>query len=327
MKCSPCRRSALRMRGIWSLGRGVDRVSVALFCNVHEHTVIEWIKLFNEQGIDGLIEKTRKGAPRKLSREELQAKVLPLIEDPSKAGETHWTIVKLHGYLSKECQTVVSYSSLLRHLHQEGYVQKLPRSMPEAPDPEDWKLRREQFKEDLSQWMADPATELWFCDECGIEADPRPRKRWVIKGSKPTIGYAGTHIRRSVIGAVHPQSGALSALIFSHCNTDVFQAFLDNLAHEYPPKPNKSYRLILDNATWHKAKKLNWHHFIPTYLPSYSPDFNPIERLWRMIKSSFFADFFTRQAVQLEKRIIHALQSCFQRQDSVAQTCAISGNF
>jgi len=37
--------------------------------------------------------------------------------------------------------------------------------------------------------------------------------------------------------------------------------------------------LILGNATWHKAGKLNWHHLQVKYLPPYSPDFNPIEIL------------------------------------------------
>lgn len=327
MNCTPCKRSALRMRGIWSMGKGMDRASVALFCNVHEHTVLEWIKLFNEHGIDGLIEKDRKGAPRKITAEQMEKEVIPLLNNPQNAQQQHWTIVKLHGYLKKQLSKEVSYPSLVRYIHEYGYVARVPRTIPEPQDKDSWQKQRERFNQDLFGWLNDPGIELWFCDECGIEADPRPRKRWVLKGSKPTIAYAGTHLRRSVIGAVCPGNGMLSTLIFSHCNTDIFQAFLDNLAQENPPKENKTYRLIVDNASWHKAKKLNWHHFIPSYLPPYSPDFNPIERFWLRLKSEHFADFFTRCSDQFENRIINALKSFFITPESVSKTCAISGNF
>ena len=50
--------------------------------------------------------------------------------------------------------------------------------------------------------MAEPKVQLWFGDECGVEGDPRPRQRWVKRGSRPKVGYTGAHLRSSVIGAV-----------------------------------------------------------------------------------------------------------------------------
>ncbi|WP_408004365.1 transposase [Prosthecobacter dejongeii] len=48
--------------------------------------------------------------------------------------------------------------------------------------------------------------------------------------------------------------------------------------------------LVLDNATWHKVKSLRWHHFEVLFLPPYSPDLNPIKRLWLRLKADFFTD-------------------------------------
>jgi transposase len=53
------------------------------------------------------------------------------------------------------------------------------------------------------------------------------------------------------------------------------------------PRRGKTIYLVLDNASWHKTKKLNWYHIEPLYLPPYSPDFNPIERLWQHLKSNY----------------------------------------
>ena len=186
------------------------------------------------------------------------------------------------------------------------------------------KIERETFKNSLGDWLADPAVELWFCDESGIEGGPRPRHRWVKKGSRPEVPYAGSHLRRNVIGAVCPGSGELSCLIFTHCDTVIFQEFLNNLAKEAPAKNGARQLLAMDNASWHKAKALDFHHFEPVYLPPYSPDFNPIERFWLLLKRDFFSDYFTRDGNELEERIIKGLRSFFDRQAIVASQCAIS---
>lgn len=68
-------------------------------------------------------------------------------------------------------------------------------------------------------------------------------------------------------------------MIFSGVDTDVFQCWLDHLAANIPEGPSTTRYLLVDNASWHKVARLNWHHFTPPFLPPYSPDSNPIERL------------------------------------------------
>ena len=64
-------------------------------------------------------------------------------------------------------------------------------------------------------------------------------------------------------------------MIFDGVDTDVFQYYLDHLAQEIPAVDSKRRLLIVDNASWHKPKRLNWHHFEVHYLPGYSPDLIP----------------------------------------------------
>lgn len=324
MKCAPTQPVALRIRAIWAIGSGVDRESVAIFCNVEAKTVLRWINEFNRAGIDGLLDEPGRGRKRAIPTDEVTSEVLPLLDDPTAAGQQHWTAVKLHGYLTEELSYEVSYPSLVRYLHEHGRCMRVPRRTPEPRDPDAWESEREAFRGRLKEWLADPDVELWFSDECGVEGDPRPRKRWVEKGSSPTVPYAGSHLRRNVIGAVCPGSGELSCLVFTHCDTGVFQAFLDNLAKDAPARPGVRQLLVMDNASWHRAKVLDFHHFEPVYLPPYSPDFNPIERFWLRLKTDFFADFFTRDGSELEERIIQGLRAFFALPEAVASQCAIS---
>ena len=66
---------------------------------------------------------------------------------------------------------------------------------------------------------------------------------------------------------------------------------------------NRQILLVLDNASWHKPKRLNWHHIKPLYLPPYSPDLNPIEILWKVLKDRFFSDWYAKTLEQLEQRV------------------------
>jgi transposase len=49
---------------------------------------------------------------------------------------------------------------------------------------------------------------------------------------------------------------------------------------------------------------LNWHHFELHFLPGYSPDFNPIERLWLRLKADFFSDFIAKSSEELTERLV-----------------------
>lgn len=73
-------------------------------------------------------------------------------------------------------------------------------------------------------------------------------------------------------------------MIFDGVETDVFRCYLDYLAEAIPPDQAKRRILLLDNASWHKAQRLCWHHFEVKFLPSYSPDLESTERLWLRLK-------------------------------------------
>jgi len=212
----------------------------------------------------------------------------------------------------------LGYRTVIRYLHQLDYHLRVPRTWPERQE----EAARAAFLEALRPLQDDPTVELWFADECGVEGDPRPRRRWVAWGSRPRVPYLGDHIRANVVGAVCPQSGQCFALIFEGVDTEAFQLFLDQLAQAVPREPGKRRLLIVDNASWHKAARLNWHHFEPRFLPAYSPDLNPIERLWLRLKADWFADFLAKTPQALVKRLVEGLTAFLNDPLTVAAQCA-----
>lgn len=317
MDAAPNKRSYIRLNAIRSLLLGLPRSTVCQqFCRT-DRMVRLWIELFNRGGIDALITKPRPGRKRKVKLERVRDLLVPVLENPAQAGQVHWTGVKLHGYLKEQLQVELGYSTTVRWLHELNFHLRVPQPWPERQNQEE----RKKFLEELRLLAADPQVELWFGDECGVEGDPRPRRRWVQPGKRRTVPYLGDHIRQNVIGAVAPQSGGLFSLIVDGVDTDVFQFFLDAMAQAVPRKEGVRQLLVWDNASWHKAARLNWHHFEPKFLPGYSPDFNPIERLWLRLKADWFWDYIARTADELTDRLCTALKSFL---DDPAKTASIS---
>ena len=83
-------------------------------------------------------------------------------------------------------------------------------------------------------------------------------------------------------GAVEPLTGESFFLEFSHLNRICFQAFLNEFSKMYS---NSLNILQVDNGSPHLAKQLIIpENIILLFQPPYSPDVNPIERVWQSVK-------------------------------------------
>jgi transposase len=81
---------------------------------------------------------------------------------------------------------------------------------------------------------------------------------------------------------VSPLSGESFTLFLPEVNTDMMNIFFEELVKEYP---DKEIIIVMDQAGWHKTKDLKHPDTVtPLYLPSYSPELNPIEKLWQWLR-------------------------------------------
>lgn len=182
-----------------------------------------------------------------------------------------------------------------------GYVRLIPRSWPLGQDEE----KRKDFLRRLEKLKTEEDVEIWYGDECGVQGDSRPRRIWAKKGSRPRINFKGTHIKENVVGAVRVSDGRFVSLIMPEMNTRIFQMFLDEMQMRVG---DKRVVMIVDNATWHKTKALKWGKIEPMYLPPYSPDLNPIERIWLDLKEKYFSTFTAQDWMELQGRLVVALR-------------------
>jgi transposase len=124
------RRSHNRLMAIRALALNIAAEQVAALYSVSRRSLNNWIRWFNQQGIDGLIEGARPGRPPKINPEQ-SAHYRQLIEQPELAEQLHWTAVKFHGYLRQEFQHETDYRTIVRWLHDNNFRLKVPQLWPD----------------------------------------------------------------------------------------------------------------------------------------------------------------------------------------------------
>lgn len=315
------RETIIRCHALQMLLVDIPREQVCLAMDVTERSLQTWIALFNESGADALIVNKRSGRTVIIGKEK-EASLTDLIDNPQKAGRDFWTAKAFHGYLADEYAIDCSYSTVVRFFHNQGYSLKVPQPWPDRQD----EKQREQFRMEVSELLKDQDVDLWFADESGFEGDPRPRRRWDKKGKKTRITKNGDHIRMNVMGMVCPRTGEFFAIEVSHSDTDTFQAFLAEAGKSIEFKRKRNI-LILDNAAWHLKKSMNWHGWEPKYLPSYSPDMNPIERIWLNMKAKWFNNHRCKNVGKLLERLDEAILDIINNTEQTKKTVSIGKLF
>jgi len=131
-RCAPTQQGFVRLQAIEELYRGRSPKEIAELSDRGLSTIYRWVRSFNASGIDGIACKGKAGRPRKIEREKFSGEYVPLILNPDQVGESHWTALKFHRHLSKECQEELDSSSL----PERARCCRYPRKWPERQDEE-----------------------------------------------------------------------------------------------------------------------------------------------------------------------------------------------
>ena len=165
------------------------------------------------------------------------------------------------------------------------------------------------LQQQLDHHAPAPPSKVFAQDESRVGLFPIVRRRITACGVQPIATVTHTFDYFYLYGAVEPTTGDSFFLELPWLNTSAFQLWVDHFAEAFPQSFNI---LVLDNGAFHKAKALQWpSHIVPVFLPPYSPELNPIERLWRDVKDKL-ADGVARTLDELSTLTGHILQSYSQ---------------
>ena len=126
---------------------------IALIVRTNDQTVRNWIKRFNREGIAGLSDQPRSGAPAKVTATYRQ-RLGEIVRCRPRSFEqpySLWTLQRLADFLAEETGIRVSKVTVAQILAEQGIVLSRPQHKVSSPDPEyELKKRRSKLSETTS---------------------------------------------------------------------------------------------------------------------------------------------------------------------------------
>jgi transposase len=129
---------------------------------------------------------------------------------------------------------------------------------------------------------------LWFQDEMRVGQKGRLCHRWWTRGERPPGVQDQRHQWAYLFGVARPDGEAAFGLVLPAVNAQTMTLFLRDFAATLAP--DEQAVMVLDGAGWHGAKAL----VVPpnvtlVRLPPYSPQLNPMERVWLYLRERFLS--------------------------------------
>ncbi len=262
-----------------------QRLGVAL------STVYAWLKTFLQQGVAALKYGPKKGRKAKLAQSQLEKLKLHLLTGPAECGYSGglWNGALVAELIEREFGQHYHPRYVPSLLKELGFSYQKARFVSDHLDP----LRRTEWLENEWPGLVKMAREqkalLLFGDEASFAQWGSLSYTWAIRGQQPVVATTGIRKAYKVFGLLDYFTGQL----FYTGHTERFNAasyceFLSSLLEQTPS--TQKVMVVQDGARYHTARATT--EFIAAHserlsvyqLPAYSPDYNPIEHLWRRIK-------------------------------------------
>jgi transposase len=133
----------------------------------------------------------------------------------------------------------------------------------------------------------DPS-KIVYSDETGIDDNEVVARGWAPRGKRCYAQKKAERKKRYNITAALHLNSLFAPLIFEgYSNTSVYETYVEQVL---VPSLKPGMLLVIDNASFHKSKKII--ELVEAagckikFLPPYSPDFNPIEHHWTAVKNA-----------------------------------------
>jgi transposase len=258
---------------------GFTIAEIARIYQIHRDTVGTTFDRWKRDGIAGLFDDPRSGRPPKLSNEEADEVVKLLKEEPRSIKKA------LAATKEKTGQEISEWT--LKRIAKNAQLRwkRMRKSVKGKRDQAEFERAQEEITT-LHEQEAAGEVDLYYFDESGFSLTPEVPYAWQAVGE--TIEIPSSRSKRlNVLGFCNKQQDFHATTVQGYVESEVVIACFDQFCDTI----NKKTIVVVDNASMHtsgkfKGKLGEWEEngLTVKYLPTYSPELNLIEIVWRFIK-------------------------------------------
>ena len=229
-------------------------------------------------------------------------------------------------YIDEKYGITYTKSGMASWMHKNGFSYKKPDARPAKAD----SVKQKEFISyyDKLKSSLDVNDIILFGDGVHPSMNTKISYGWIKTGIDKSIDNGASRTRINILGAIDLKSMDVTAENYKTINSNSVCDFLTSLKDKYTNKEN--IHLILDcgpyntsKQTLQKAKDLDIKiHF----LPPYSPNLNPIERLWKLTNELVRNNVVFKSAKEFRAKIMTFLKVQWDTL-KLSMRCRINDNF
>ena len=186
-------------------------------------------------------------------------------------------------YVSNQYAVTYTVSGMTKWLKAHGFTYKQPKLVPSKMNPDEQAEFINKYQALCKKCSSEEV--IVFMDAVHPTMATKLSHGWIKKGSHKWLKQTASRTHVNVIGAIELSQQTVQSSIVKTVNTETILEFLQKVKSTYSQA--SKIHIILDQAGYHRSLKfkkqaksigLELH-----YLPPYSPNLNPIERLWKVM--------------------------------------------
>jgi len=278
----------LRIRGLIMVARQYTYREVAACLGVTSGAVSNWVSHFERDSYAGLLTKPRSGRPAELAEEELL-----LLADLVDAGALAsgfpndlWAARRVATVIRSQFGISSHPHHVAKLLRARGFSVQKPQRVRALADAAAQYRGETEGKPQIARRARLKAATLFFEDEMTLATQSTGQRTWARVGQTPQCRTFGRYKGVKAFGAVSGLGGFRYRVQLDYFSQETFRAFLMT----FRASTDGYLLLILDGAPYHKGEAVTDFAQEPRnelelcYLPSYSPELNPQEHVWKVFR-------------------------------------------
>lgn len=278
----------VRQRAVEAVERGMAVSVVAQAFGTDRRTVQRWLARYRLHGDGGLYRTPGSGRPRildALTEDELRRVVLRPASDFGYETAL-WSVKRVQAIVEDTYQIRLSKDTVWRRLRDAGLTYQKPERQYYEIDQrarEAW-ARREIPR--IRRAVLEFKAILYFQDEANVSLTAFLGKTWGLRGQTPKVQVTGKRGGVAAVSAISRRGYLLFRLYDKRITSLEVIEFLTQMLQHHK---TRHLVVVMDQAPPHVSKattsfvqsQRRLHVF---YLPKYSPDWNPDEKVWNHLK-------------------------------------------
>jgi transposase len=293
------RRTLDRIRAILLADKGwtYKQIGEALF--VDQETISRHIQEYNE---NKKITLNSGGSSSKLNQEQTQELITYLEEN------TYTKASNICLYVQNKYKIKYTLAGMNSWLKQHEFSYKKPKGMPAKADSNQQSAFISAFIEAYEALKKTKGKDepVLFLDGVHPTMATKISYGWIRKGTNKLIATTASRTRMNIMGSINLETMELRVKEYPSLNSEAMVDFWKELKKGYPQA--EKLHVILDQGSYNTseqtqkgAKELGIELH---YLPPYSPNLNPIERLWKVMNEQVRNNYFFGSAKEFKQKIM-----------------------